>query len=226
MEEYLNQYGTNEYKDLSHITISIDDFPPAMLVSEPGFEPNSVFEHDTDSASRFPLPSKDLNLIFIFRYFSLTCLISDKLYISLVGDMGRLTDAAARKPKNRSKKTTCGEKRKLDTKCRSPTPKHISDPEHEHDASPLEPEIKKMPKKPKAPKKKDASKETDVVIREPVLEAKEATLAPAGDKGKEKLHVPSPLAKRQKVTLPTEPRQASSVPEELARHVIDLNHRL
>lgn len=36
----------------------------------------------------------------------------------------------------------------------------------------------------------------------------------------------SPLAKRQKVTLPTELRQASSVPKELARHMIDLNHPL
>lgn len=47
MEEYLNQYGTNEYKNISHITISIDDFPPAVLVSEP----------DISSTSRLPLSS-------------------------------------------------------------------------------------------------------------------------------------------------------------------------
>lgn len=106
------------------------------------------------------------------------------MYVSLAGDKGRLTDAAARKPKSRSKKTTRGEKRKLDTKGRSPTSEHTPDPKHEHNASLSKPEIAQTPKKPKAPKKKDASKETSVVIKEPVFEEKEVTLAPAGTRGK------------------------------------------
>ena len=56
-EEYLNQYGTNEYKDLSHLTISIDDLPSTVFVPEPDLEPNSVSEPDTDSASRLLLSS-------------------------------------------------------------------------------------------------------------------------------------------------------------------------
>ena len=140
--------------------------------------------------------------------------------------MGRFANAALRKPKqSRSKKTTRGEKRKLDTKGRSPTPEHRSDLEHEHAAGLPKPEIAQAPKKPRTPKKKDASKKTGIVITEPVPEAREATLAPARDKGRENMHEPSPLTKRQKVTPPMEPRQAASV-EELARHVVDLNHRL
>ena len=79
--------------------------------------------------------------------------------------MGRFANAALRKPKqSRSKKTTRGEKRKLDTKGRSPTP----EPEYGHDARLPEPEVAKTPKK----SKKDVSKETEIVIREPVPEAR------------------------------------------------------
>lgn len=56
-EEYLNQYGTNEYKDLSHLTISVDNPPSTMFVSEHDFEPHSVSEPHTDPASRLPLSS-------------------------------------------------------------------------------------------------------------------------------------------------------------------------
>lgn len=98
--------------------------------------------------------------------------------------MSRLADAAARKPKSCSKRTTRGEKKKLDTKGRSPTPEHVSDPEIERDAILCEPEVIKMSKKSKAPKKKDAPKEKGIVIREGVPPAEKSTLAPAGDKGK------------------------------------------
>lgn len=127
----------------------------------------------------------------MFGYFSLTCLISGKSYISLAGDMGRLADAAARKPKGRSKKTTRGEKRKLDTKGKYPSPEHVSDPEHDHDAAIPEPEVAKMPEKPKAPKTKEASKENGIFIREGVPPI-QSTLAPVGDKGKDVLEEPSP----------------------------------
>lgn len=51
-EEYLNQYGTNEYKDLSNIAINIDDLPSTILEPEPNFEPNPVPEPCLGSMSR------------------------------------------------------------------------------------------------------------------------------------------------------------------------------
>ena len=37
-EEYLSQYGTNMNKDLSNLTISLDDLPLNILESEIGLE--------------------------------------------------------------------------------------------------------------------------------------------------------------------------------------------
>lgn len=56
MEEPLNQYGTSEFKDFSHVTINIDDLPSANLMSKPGIELNSVSKHDTEPTSRQPSP--------------------------------------------------------------------------------------------------------------------------------------------------------------------------
>lgn len=74
----------------------------------------------------------------------------------LIGDMGRLADAVARKLKGRSKKTTRGEKRKLETKGKSPLPEHVSDPERDHDVAILE--LEAVVAEPAAPKKFRAHK--------------------------------------------------------------------
>ena len=52
IEEYLSQYGTNEYKDFTNLTISIDDLPSTILEPEPGLESQPLSEPDLDSASR------------------------------------------------------------------------------------------------------------------------------------------------------------------------------
>ena len=56
-EEYLYQYRTNENKDLSNLTINIDDLPSTILEPEPDFEPNPVPEPDLGSMSRQSLSS-------------------------------------------------------------------------------------------------------------------------------------------------------------------------
>ena len=51
MDNYLDQYGTNEYKDLSNITISVDDFPSTVTESELALEPYPQSEPDLVSPS-------------------------------------------------------------------------------------------------------------------------------------------------------------------------------
>ena len=51
MDDYLDQYGTNEYKDLSNLTISVDDFPSAMTEPESVLEPCPPSEPDLVSSS-------------------------------------------------------------------------------------------------------------------------------------------------------------------------------
>ena len=53
-DEYLSQYGTNEYKDFSSLTISVDDLPSTIL--EPDLESYPLSEPDPASALRV-LPS-------------------------------------------------------------------------------------------------------------------------------------------------------------------------
>ena len=55
-DEYLSQYGTNEYKDFSSLTISVVDLPSTILDPEPGLEPYPLFEPDPVSVSS-PLSS-------------------------------------------------------------------------------------------------------------------------------------------------------------------------
>ena len=75
-------------------------------------------------------------------------------------------------------------------------------------------------------KKTDAPKEKEVVFKKVVPQEKKYTLAPAGDKGKGILEESSPPARRQEMTTILEQRQASSVPEVLARQEADANHHL
>ena len=49
-EEYLSQYGTNMNKDLSNLTISLDDLPLTILEPEPGLESHPQSEPDYNSA--------------------------------------------------------------------------------------------------------------------------------------------------------------------------------
>ena len=49
-EEYLSQYGTNMNKDLSNLTISLDDLSLTILKPEPGLESHTQSEHDYNSA--------------------------------------------------------------------------------------------------------------------------------------------------------------------------------
>ena len=51
-EEYLSQYGTNEYKDFSNLTMCIDDLPLTILEHEPDLEFYPLSEPDFDLASR------------------------------------------------------------------------------------------------------------------------------------------------------------------------------
>lgn len=57
IDEYLDQYGTNMYKDLSHLAPSVDDLPLLIPVSKPGLDLNPVPELDIDSTSRPSLSS-------------------------------------------------------------------------------------------------------------------------------------------------------------------------
>ena len=63
------------------------------------------------------------------------------------------------------------------------------------------------------------------MVREGTPEVVQPPLVPTGDKGKEVVQDPPPLAKRQRTIPPVEPRQAASV-EEPVRLVINLHHRL
>lgn len=51
-DEYLSQYGTNEYKDFLNLTISVDDLPLTILEPEPSLEFRLLSEPGYDSASR------------------------------------------------------------------------------------------------------------------------------------------------------------------------------
>ena len=51
-EEYLDQYGTNMYKDLSNLTSSIDELPLAILEAEPDLNPYQQSEPESNSTSR------------------------------------------------------------------------------------------------------------------------------------------------------------------------------
>ena len=51
-EEYLDQYGTNEHKDLSNLTNSIDELPLTILEPEPDLDPYQQPEPDNYLASR------------------------------------------------------------------------------------------------------------------------------------------------------------------------------
>ena len=44
MDEYLDQYGTNEYKDFSNLTISVDDFHSTITEPESVLGPCLPFE--------------------------------------------------------------------------------------------------------------------------------------------------------------------------------------
>ena len=55
-DEYLSQYGTNEYKDFSSLTISVDDLSSTILESEPDLESFPLSEPDPVSEPRL-LPS-------------------------------------------------------------------------------------------------------------------------------------------------------------------------
>ena len=51
MDDYLDQYGTNEYKDLSNLTISVDYFPSIMTEPELALKPHPQSEPDLVSSS-------------------------------------------------------------------------------------------------------------------------------------------------------------------------------
>ena len=51
-DEYLSQYGTNEYKDFSSLTISVDDLPSTTLEPDLGLESYQLSEPDHASAPR------------------------------------------------------------------------------------------------------------------------------------------------------------------------------
>ena len=55
MDEYLDQYGTNEHEDFTLIDLRIDDLPLSTSLAEPGFDNNLVPEPDIDSACRLSL---------------------------------------------------------------------------------------------------------------------------------------------------------------------------
>ena len=51
-DEYLDQYGTNIYRDLSHLTSSVDELPLAVINPEPALDPYHQSEPESNSASR------------------------------------------------------------------------------------------------------------------------------------------------------------------------------
>ena len=51
-EEYLNQYGTNMFKDLSNLTSSIDELPPAIISLEPVLDLPNHSELEINSPTR------------------------------------------------------------------------------------------------------------------------------------------------------------------------------
>ena len=106
-KEYLNQYGTNEYKDLSNLTISIDDLPSTILVLEPALERNPVPEPDTDPTSRLSLSSLGVHLTCLFCLGLLTCFVSNNLHLLFVGDMGKLSEVCDKKSKVIRSEKTC-----------------------------------------------------------------------------------------------------------------------
>ena len=55
-EEYLNQYGSNMSKDLTHLTSSIDELPPAITNSEP------VLDFPNHPELEISPPTKQLSL--------------------------------------------------------------------------------------------------------------------------------------------------------------------
>ena len=55
--EYLSQYEKNEYKDLSGLTISVDDLPSTILEPHPDLEYYPLSEPDLASAPRLLSPS-------------------------------------------------------------------------------------------------------------------------------------------------------------------------
>ena len=50
-DDYLNQYGTNEYKDFSSLVLSVDDFPSTIPEPDLALEPYSQSEPDLASPS-------------------------------------------------------------------------------------------------------------------------------------------------------------------------------
>lgn len=50
--EYIDQYGTNIYKDLSHLTSSVDVLPLAVINPEPMLDPYHQSEPESNSAFR------------------------------------------------------------------------------------------------------------------------------------------------------------------------------
>lgn len=50
--EYLNQYGTNMFKDLSHLTSSIDELPIATINLEPVLDFPNHSELEISSPTR------------------------------------------------------------------------------------------------------------------------------------------------------------------------------
>ena len=54
-EEYLDQYGTNIYRDLSHLTSSVDELPLAITNPDLALDPYHQSKPESDSSSRLLL---------------------------------------------------------------------------------------------------------------------------------------------------------------------------
>ena len=135
-----------------------------------------------------------------------------------------IEDILRKRAKSSSTEKTTRADRKKKTPITEPeVPSPIQDaPLPELDAPPPEPEA---PKKPKLPKKTNTQKEKGIIFKDVVPQVK-TNLAPAGDKGKGVLEEPSPPAKRQKMTVVPDPRQASSVLETTTKPGINISHFL
>ena len=51
-DEYLDQYGTNLYRDLTHLTSSIDELPLSVIDPEPVLDPHHQSKPESNSSSR------------------------------------------------------------------------------------------------------------------------------------------------------------------------------
>ena len=80
-DNYLDQYGTNEYKDFSNLTISVDDFPPTVTEPDLALEPYPQSEPDLVS------PSYDLVPLCLFCTMFCSSISLHLTYVLLVSQI-------------------------------------------------------------------------------------------------------------------------------------------